>query len=82
MTSATKLTNDERALLQTVLRRQRRDLLPVLLQIEHSTLNADTKEELRRAIASELTASGLDRTFEPTAYGLQLEALIDKLSTL
>lgn len=41
--------------------------------------SSDDLQEIRRAISAELAARGLREDDEPTPYGLQLEALIDKL---
>lgn len=40
------------------------------------------RQTLREALADELVASGLDDTDEPTAYGLVIEQLIDRVGKL
>jgi hypothetical protein len=75
----TALTQDEQELLRHAVTAHKPRLLGVLSEIGQRPLTPDEREELRGALAEELTAVGLDAEDEPTPYGLELEKLIDAL---
>jgi hypothetical protein len=75
----TTLTQDEQELLRHAVTAHNRRLLHVLSEIGQRPLTTDEREELRGALADELTAAGLDAEDEPTPYGLELENVIDAL---
>ena len=58
------------------------ELLPVLSEVGRRPLTGDEREELRGALAEELTAAGLDANDEPTDYGRRLDDLIGRLGSL
>lgn len=69
----------ERQLLYEVIAKQAPHLLPLLGILGRALLNVEQREELRGAIATELSETGLNEDYEPNAYGLRLETLIDSL---
>ncbi len=73
------LTPDEEELLRHAVTTHNLQLLYLLSEISQRPLTADERDELRGALAEELTAAGLDTEYEPTPYGLELENLIDAL---
>lgn len=75
----TTLTQDEQELLHRAVTAHNPQLLYVLSEIGQRPLTIDEREELRGALAEELTAAGLNVEDEPTPYGLELEHLIDVL---
>jgi hypothetical protein len=75
----TELNVRERELLQKVVQDRAGGLSPLVKAIGSHQLTQDEREALRGALASELTAVGLDQTDEPTQYGRELDALIGRL---
>jgi hypothetical protein len=69
------------ALLRSVVDRHNPHLVPLIDIIGGRPLSKDDREALRGAVASELTitSGAFDSEYEPTPYGLELEALIDAL---
>jgi hypothetical protein len=69
------------ALLRNVVERHGPDLVPLIDILGVRPLSKDDREALRGAVASELTitSGALDSAYEPTPFGLELEALIDAL---
>jgi len=69
------------ALLRNVVERHGPDLVPLIDILGVRPLSKDDREALRGAVASELTitSGALDGAYEPTPFGLELEALIDAL---
>jgi len=74
-----KMSPADRQLLRESVGRHRPDCLPVLDRLGIDPLPASTREEVREAIAAELSATGLDDRDEPTHRGHRLEHLIDIL---
>ena len=66
-------------LLREVVSRQEPLLLPLIDLIGHTELAIDQREQLRRAIAAELSNTGLDSSDIPNSRGLLLENLITAL---
>jgi hypothetical protein len=69
----------ERELLHKVVSYRASDLLPLVEVIGKRSLTQDEREQLRGALAFELSALGLDQEDEPTQYGRELDALIGQL---
>jgi hypothetical protein len=78
----TTLTRDEHELLHRAVAERNSDLLPLLSEIDRRPLSSDEREELRGALAEELTAAGLGPGDEPTDYGRRLDDLIGRLGSL
>lgn len=78
----TTFTQDERELLRRAVAEHSSDLLPLLPEIGRRPLSSDEREELRGALAEELTAAGLGPGDEPTDYGRRLDDLIGRLGAL
>jgi hypothetical protein len=76
------LTQDEHELLHHAVAEHNSDLLPLLSEIGRRPLSSDEREELRGALAEELTESGLGPGDEPTDYGRRLDDLIGRLGAL
>ena len=69
-------------LLREVVDRHGPELRPLLDRVGTHPLSRDEREALRGALADELVARGLDDDDEPNAYGLEIEAAIDRLGEL
>ena len=69
----------DRELMRETVVRRRPDSLPFLDRLGIDPLQESVREEIREAIVSELSATGLDGHDEPTRRGLRLEHLIDVL---
>ena len=76
------LTPKEHALLLEGVDAHRPDLRPLVVElvIGERRLSADEGNALREAVGTELAVTGFDEAYEPTARGLALEDLIDKLA--
>ena len=70
-----------RQVLRDVVERRSPDLLPLLIDTTRK-LTIDEQAVIQSALCDELTADGLEKTGEPTAYGLIIEDLIDLVVTL
>jgi hypothetical protein len=75
----TTLTQDEQELLRRAVTERNSKLLPLLSEIDRRPLTSDEREELRGALAEELTAAGLGTDDEPTDYGRRVDDLIGRL---
>jgi hypothetical protein len=75
----TTLTHDEQELLRRAVAERNSKLLPLLSEIGRRPLTGDEREELRGALAEELTAAGLGKDDEPTDYGRRVDDLIGRL---
>lgn len=75
----TTLTQDEQELLRHAVVEHNFGLLPVLSEIGRRPITSDEREELRGALAEELTTAGLSAEDEPTDYGRRLDDLIGRL---
>jgi hypothetical protein len=75
----TTLTQDEQELLRHAVVEHNSELLPLLGELGLRPLTRDEREELRGALAEELTAAGLGAGDEPTNYGRRLDDLIGRL---
>jgi hypothetical protein len=76
----TTLTQDEQELLRHAVAEHKATLLPLLSDVGHRPLTGDEREELRGALAEELTAAGLGADDEPTDYGRRVDDLIGRLA--
>jgi hypothetical protein len=74
-----ELTNEERELLQRVMRAHCPERESLVEIVGRRSLTSEEREALRGGLAYELTAAGLDLDSEPTAYGLELDGLIGRL---
>jgi hypothetical protein len=73
------LNRDEHKLLRELVSRRDDSALPLIDSLLERRLTQDEREILRGLVADELVEQGLDEHDEPTAYGLQMERLIDAL---
>lgn len=78
----TTLTQDEQELLQRAVAEHSAELLPLVSEVGLRPLTRDEREELRGALAEELTSAGLGADDEPTDYGRELDDLIGRLAGL
>jgi len=79
MHSRKPLTDDEFARLVTAVRSHAPQLMDVLVRGEVLSLPLSVRNALRGAVSDEFVARGLRDDYEPNAYGLELEHLIDRL---
>lgn len=75
----TMLTQDEQDLLHHAVTEHNSKLLPLLSELGRRPLTSDEREDLRGALAEEMTSVGLDLDDEPTDHGRRLDDLIGKL---
>ena len=76
-----RLTAAEAALLRDIIERRRPSLANVVASLGQVPLSEDQREELRLALADELTERGLQLDGEPSSYGLSVDDLIGRLTT-
>jgi len=67
--------------LRDVIERRHPDLLRLLID-RARVLTTDERFSIQSALCDELTANGLEKSGEPTGYGLIIEDLIDLVGTL
>jgi hypothetical protein len=81
---APTLTRDEHALLLEAIDERRPDLRSLVAELVagERRLSADEGNALRDAVGNELARMGFGRDWEPTARGVALEKLIDKLGRI
>jgi hypothetical protein len=76
---APRLSLNERTLLERVVRSREPTLVPLLERLGRLSLTDTEREDLRSALADELSERGLDKAEEPTSYGRALDDVIGKL---
>lgn len=74
-----KLKGPERRLLEKIVVERSPTLIPLVEALTRETISKDEKLSLQGVISDEFTDRGLNRNDEPNQYGLELEALIDKI---
>jgi hypothetical protein len=77
--SRSSLSASMMALLRRSVERHEPELLSLVDEMGGHPLDVTDREALRGAVLSEFLAAGTGGDDEPTAYGLELEALIDAL---
>ena len=58
------------------------ELIPIVNAPDKHKYTADFYNELRNNVGNELCDKGFDTNFEPNAYGISLESLIDEIGQL
>ena len=77
-----KLSDEEAELLLTIMRREFPELIPRVILNGIRALAAHPRARLSEAVANELQSRGFSRAWEPTRRGVQLEHIIDLISTI
>ncbi len=76
------LSGDEKTMIEEIVARRDPQAVSKVKKAELASLSSHERERLRSIVLDELAEFGLDEHDEPTAYGHQLEALIDRLGWL
>jgi len=77
-----KLSESGFALLKKCLEIHNPSLIPIIESPDNDDYSDDFYNELRGTVAAELCNKGFQPDYEPNAYGLELEALIDEIGRL
>jgi hypothetical protein len=76
------LSDQEKNILLRCLQRNNPKLISKLDLLGSKSLDKDSINKMKDAVGSELQEKGFNSDWEPNEYGLQLEYLIDKLSSI
>lgn len=74
---STRRDTQKQRRLYAIVERRKPDLLPIVASIRVIALTLSARDQLQELLADELVEAGLDQQDEPTAYGLEIEDLID-----
>ena len=75
----TVLGKSDLAIIKAVLSKSSLDTDQLIADLEDNRLSLEDADKFRSLLSDEFMMNGIYPTFEPTNYGRQIEALIDKI---